>query len=467
MKGRVPMIFLLITAVLAVFVYFYEYKGKTIREKATESEKQLFPVEDSLVQKIELNRLQDSLVFVRHQERWVIEKPIHADADEWTAKGLVSDLVGAKAERTISGVDEWVSFGLNPPEASVVLHASGMLPDTMDFGYKNPTNTYLFARRHPKDSTVVLTNSSLHSLLNKSLFDFRNKSILRFESENVRQMTIESGNGRFVFSRDGEIWSITSPIRETADQTTVNGLLNQVKNIRIKAFESEDPRSLAAYGLDRPRIRFSLLLGEEKSEKRLVIGGRKDTGLLYAMDLSQRSVFLVDTSIVRTIAKPLFDFRDKTVVTFQRDSVTVVEISEKGKPNFVCSMDETGSWVITSPRVAKAKEWKISSLISDVENLRAIRFFDDNPINLRSLGLDTPKADILFKTKENRNLAEILVGRRLSEGQVVVYNPLTRRVFGIASESVDSILPAIDDFAEMENTAPVAPKEDSTASDQK
>jgi hypothetical protein len=430
MKRRGTFILLAILAGLLAYYYFVEIKGGQRKQEAKEKSEKLLTLEQDEIQTITLIRPQDTVVLERaDDDGWRMSKPLQTDADASAVDDLLSALANAKAERDIDTQENLAGFGLEPPKYTVIVASKEQETDTLRVGHKNPTDRYLFVLSSKKPG-VVLTGTQLETHLDKDVFAFRDKSVLRFQKEDVSQIELQrKGMENIRISRQGDAWQIVSPLETQADRYAVDNLVNRIYNAKAARFEAEAIQNREAYGLRNPWIKVTLTLEPEKTRKRLLIGKQKETNRFYAYDTSREPVFTVDTMLVAELKKRLFDIRDKTVATFERDSVRTIEIMYEDTLTLAFQMDDEDAWWLSSPVEAKAIQWKVTGILSDIAYLKATSFVGQVSSGLARYGLENPQIDVFLKDAGTKTLARVKIGHRAGEGDVYVMNVLTHWIY--------------------------------------
>ena len=175
----------------------------------------------------------------------------------------------------------------------------------------------------------------------------------------------------------GDTWRLTAPVRGRADADEVRSLLNRLENGKAAAFvaESAGESELAEYGLAPPQtLELTLLVGEERAEKRLRLGAAAPDGKYYGRDMSAPQVFTVDTLLVQDVNKPLADLRDRKMFHFARSEVDRITLERPDAARIVALKDTADVWSVQEPQPLPAKSWKLSGLLTDLENMEAAGF---------------------------------------------------------------------------------------------
>jgi len=409
MKGKSTLFLAIVFIALLAYVYFYEIKGGEKRREAREKAKKVLVFEKEDVQGIKITHSGKTIECQKEGDQWKIVHPVRTEADKWAVDGIVSSLHRAKIERVIDeNPEDLRGYGLDPPQLELEIRFKNGQVDTVYLGDKNPTETYVFAKLG-SSNRVFTTYASLLNVSKKDLFDLRDKTVLNFKKEDVNKLILNCQGKTFLCSKIDDEWRLEKPIRVKADKSEINGILNKLKYAKAKEFVAEKPENLSEFGLRRPRIKIDLFLKPEGAKKSLWIGDKRDENY-YAKDESRDPVFLVGSDLVEELEKDLFDLRNKDVLSFKRDSVNQIILKYPDK-TFALEKDTSGTWMITQPKKAKAKSWKVTGILSSLSTLKVKKFVSDQPTDLAKYGLTRPQIEVILKQNQ-RELADLLIGKK-------------------------------------------------------
>lgn len=444
MSSRKTIFLAIILVALGAYVYFYEIKGGEKRKAAAERAKRIFQVEKDSIDSI---ILQPSNIHLKKMnDSWEITEPIKSKTEEWVINSLVTSLASAEKERTIAEIPtEYEAYGFSDTSGQVIFEHSGKA-DTLYIGEKNPTGSFVFARKGGNPE-IFLTKTTLYDNVKKSLFDLRDKTILDFETNDVNKVNLHIGKNTFVASKHEDDWKLEKPAEYKGDKFTFNRILNKIKNSRVKEFVEENPKKLTPYGLSKPRITVDLFIGENNTQKTLLIGNEKD-GNYFAKDESRNPVFLVDSTLFSTLdTLSLFDCRDKRINDFNTSDVNRVEF-EYPDIKVVCQRDTSDNWQIIFPEEKKARNWKLSRILDTLKDLKAEEFIKLRSENFEKFGFKNPRARITVM-KNEQILAGILIGHDRKE-TTYVKNLLKEEGYLTKKAQANSLIVGLESLAESE-----------------
>ena len=373
---------------LLAFVYFYEIKGGEERRQEAEKSKQLFVFQDDDAQRLELLRGDDALVLDKGTGGWNLSAPMTDGADQEAVERYLRNLRECEREKVVvdsaaASAEEAAQYGLDAPRLKVRLQTEDGAEQVVAFGADSPTDRFTYAQLQGDNPEIFVVRAWRFDNLDKLAFDLRDRRVLAFAKDEVMQVQRWGTGGETVLARAEPDWQMREPVVARADADAVDGLLDKIDQAEIEAFVSEDPDadSLAAYGLGEraSQVEIALLVGADRAEKRLAIGGADEQGRWYARDASRPQVFLVDSTLVQELTKGISDLRDKEPLRFEREQVQRIVLTRGTATAFAADKDTSGVWHLSEPMGRDAKSWKLNSLLSDLEQLEVEDFAEELP----------------------------------------------------------------------------------------
>ena len=378
--------------VLLAFVYFYEIKGGEERRQEAEKSKQLFVFQDDDAQRLELLRGDDALVLAKGTGGWNLSAPMTDGADQEAVERYLRNLRECEREKVVvdsaaASAEEAAQYGLDAPRLKVRLQTEDGGEQVVAFGADSPTDRFTYAQLQGDNPEIFVVRAWRFDNLDKRAFDLRDRRVLAFAKDEVMQVQRTGLGGAVVVDRVDADWQMREPVTARAAADAVDGLLDKIDQAEIEAFVAEEPdtTALAIYGLgEPPHVEVALLVGADRAEKRLAIGGADEQGRWYARDASRPQVFLVDSTLVQELTKGIADLRDKKPLRFERDQVERIVLIRGAATAFAADKDTSGVWHLSEPVGRDAKSWKLNSLLSDLEQLEVEGFAEELPAEATS-----------------------------------------------------------------------------------
>lgn len=465
-----------IGAALGGYAYLGVKKPAEAEEQKKEAEAKLFTFEKEKVKKVHLLAQGATMEFERAGDGWALVKPVKADADKPTVDAIVDKMAELKATRWMD-VDENAQkhFGLASPVQSVTLEVEGGAKHVLDLGATNAFDQSIYGRREG-DTRAALLDSGARTTFDKSLFDAREKRVLVFEDKDLKKVAVtiapEKKGGKvteYVLVKEAAKWALEKPLATAADDTTVNQILNGLRNLRATRYATEEaaPADLKKHGLDMPRGKIVLTMAADNAVKTLDLGQVEEGGAkkIYAKRGEAGYVAEVAANAFDDLDKDVFALRDKTVVAFDREALTRVDFTALDGTQLSVKrekkMKEGQSWAeeeftLTAPREAPAKKFKVSSLLYTLAGAKATAFAaEPAPKDLKKFGLDKPRV-AAFYGAEGKLVGKLLVGEKKGD-KIYAMAEGGPRVVELESKVLDEWPKNVEDLVEPPPAPPAPP----------
>jgi len=275
------------------------------------------------------------------------------------------------------------------------------------------------------------------------------KNIFVFDENNVREVFIRNPGGEYLIVRGPqEKWRIVKPVETEADQDFVNSLINGMRNLTLERVLEEKPKDLSLYGLDKPRMGIRITLEGSEKPLALNVGKKSPLGRLYAKRDDQERVFLVAMMVEQALMKGLFDLRDKSVVSFERDQVEKIILQTPNKRAELAKRDK--GWFVLGRAPVRANENSANKILTALSSLRVEEFIEDHPENLSKYGLDPPWGRVGIILAKDKSQLELRMGS-LAPKRLAIYATATGRdsVFLLTSQYRDGLQNIFSELREM------------------
>jgi hypothetical protein len=226
------------------------------------------------------------------------------------------------------------------------------------------------------------------------------EKVFGIETGKIEEVRIQSTSGeRTAVRKAGDAWQIVEPAVIEADATAVSSLVSTLESLESERTVDENPASVAAYGLEPPRLTVTFKVTGETAERRLLIGERTPTGSdLYARVEGDPKLILIASYIEDSLNKTTFDLRDKSVLKFARDGIDAISIEPSGTP--AVALARSGdTWRLSAPLSAAADFSTVDGLVGRLFQARMQSIVSPadpasptgpTPAELRTYGLDRP-----------------------------------------------------------------------------
>ncbi|MBI1813553.1 MAG: DUF4340 domain-containing protein [Deltaproteobacteria bacterium] len=422
MRFRTTLILLLVAAGLGAYVYFVEFeKAAQEAKKKTVFE---FKADDATA--VSLTYFDHAIELTKSDAGWRITKPIDVAADDTAAKNLVTAIAECELKKELENPQTDLSvYALDKPFVTVKVKLKDKDLPAILVGKNTPVGFFTYISRDD-DKKVLLTSSAFRSGMDKQVKDLRDKAILAFADDDVRKVSIVSEHQNLQLAKKDDTWTIERPATYPADPATIRTLLSTLKSMRAVDFPTESAEDLAAYGLDTPRLVVALTLAKNDSEIALLVGKENDKKEIFVKASTRPTIYTVSEWVFKDLNKELKDFRDKTVLAFDKDAVRAVDIKRADGAVIKLARGDDQKWRVDGAADAKPLETAITQYLSDLHDLKGFDIVADKPGNRADFGLEPPLLSIALRGANDAALGGVLIGRRQPEPNKSEYTAMAQ-----------------------------------------
>jgi hypothetical protein len=407
MRFRTTIVLILLLLGLGAYVYWVEYPEAQEEAK----KKTLFEFKPEDVAEISLVYADREINLKRSGDDWQLTKPIDVAADAVTARNLANTIAECEVKKELTDASsDLTQYGLDSPFVTVTVKLKDRELTAILVGKNAPVGSSTYVQK-ADDKRVLLTSSTFRAGVDKKVKDLRDKTILTFADKDVQKVGIRGEGKDIRLVQKDDAWNIEQPGPYAADATAMRSFLSTLRSLRAADFPDDQPTDLSTYGLDHPRLQVALYLGKDSIEKRLLIGKETDKKEIYVQQSDGPAVYTVSDWVFRDLNKNVGDFRDKTVLAFDRDKVTALEIKPTDGSPVKLVRGENKQWQVEGNE-GKAAETVISQYLSDLRDLKGYEIAMDNPADLSPFGLDNPLLALTVVGEENATVGTVLLGQR-------------------------------------------------------
>ena len=208
-------------------------------------------------------------------------------------------------------------------------------------------------------------------------------------------------------------WRITAPRALDADSDELNRIATSAADMSRESVVDENAANLAQFGLNPAQTTVSFKTKDGKTRE-IRFGSNNPTGTsTYAALQGRNQVLLVSSSVASTFNKKLDDLRNRAVLSFQQPDTQSLDIkSDKGPLSLSKEKDR---WWILGKAKWPADSSAVSTILGDLSAARIKEFFEGNPDEYASLGLDKPIADVRLTVGKDRAIKHLVIGLEKSK----------------------------------------------------
>jgi len=242
------------------------------------------------------------------------------------------------------------------------------------------------------------------------------------EPKDVESVTIKRANETIRLRRSTSGgWEMLEPVKALGDRSTADDVITSLATLRMDREVNPNPPKLAEFGLDPPASEVRLEVKGRKDPLVLLVGAKSPTGAwVYAKEGGKPAVMTVSEVVGRDAARPAADFRDKTVIAFDKKSVSGIDL-ESGGERVSLVADEPGKWRIVKPGPYPADADMIADFLDKIESAKAKEFVADAPASLATYGLDHPASVTIWTGRDKDRASKTLLFGRADLDKKGVY----------------------------------------------
>jgi hypothetical protein len=337
----------------------------------------------------------------RNGESWRLTAPLAYPAAPVAIERLLTTLEQVVTATHLSPREmasrgqKLADFGLDAPPAVITLE-QGADRQELQFGARTTAGDQIYAQVVGAPGISVV-ETALLDLLPPTVDDWRNLALFELSGWDFDRVEIVKTNGGMYLTRDATngAWQLSRP-RLRADQLKVEGLLEKLHQARVTQFVTDDLKAdLDSFGLQNPPL--ELVLGRGTNQAQRVQFGKSpanDTTNVYARRLSQTNVVLVAKSLLDTLNTPAAEFRDRRLLAFAPNLVTLIEA--RSEEPFTIRRQTNDLWL--AGESVPADPFFMQDWLQRLSQLQVTEFVKDVVTDFASYGLAPPRRQYVLKT---------------------------------------------------------------------
>jgi hypothetical protein len=217
------------------------------------------------------------------------------------------------------------------------------------------------------------------------------------------RLTSSSGERTTLKKSGGAAWQIVEPIQSAVDETEVTSVTSNLATLESTRVVEENAKDLAKYGLAEPKVEVAFKAAGDKDYRRLFVGGKTPTGGdLYAKLANDAKVLLIPAYLESSLDRSTFQMRDKSILKFERDQVSAVEVASG--PMSMTFTKQGDTWALTHPYRARTDSTAIDGLLGRIGSgqMKSLAAQEATPADLHKYGLVKPTAIVTLISPSGR-----------------------------------------------------------------
>lgn len=265
------------------------------------------------------------------------------------------------------------------------------------------------------------------------VFDLNKGDIIKIDLKNSK--------GEVVFGKkDNNLWYITHPLQELADNNVLNQILSGFACVNKKDTIGENP-GLDKFDLDKNYIDLMFYLKDGKKEG-IHIGDTTPSGdSNYAVKDGSKEIILICSSYINLISKTPSEYENKALwedmQNVVRDNLVKVVI-KKGDSSFSITKDKAGKWASFGKSSAAKDE--CHGFVNILATYEATRFIKALPLTMSRMGVLNPKYKIYLYCRNLKKPLELDIGNYdKTKGLVWVKASNSREIAGVWKDLLNNL----------------------------
>jgi hypothetical protein len=193
--------------------------------------------------------------------------------------------------------------------------------------------------------------------------------ILTLKASEIRQIDFKRRDGMsttVVRDKDNK-WHITAPKMLDADVSAVTSISTMLSDFNSDRLVDEKATDLASYGLMPPALMVTVTTDDGKKST-LLLGDETPTSSgVYAKLENDPRLFTTAAANKTNLDKTYRDLRDKSMMRFEQDKVSRVELTAK-KQTLEFGKVNQNEWQILKPQVFRADGLQVDELVRQLKS---------------------------------------------------------------------------------------------------
>lgn len=396
----------LLGALWGTITYLEKRQSRETPKIESSPVEKILVVDSSHIQSFALRpRDGQALTCRREAGNWAIIEPRKLPVDQSGVSSFLNNLTNATVDQVVDPHPANLKdFGLDPPSFTLDVTTDAKPAKlALLLGDETPTSGGVYAQIAGNPRVVTLA-SYLKSSLEKKLDDLRDKRAFTLDPDQLQKIEAQSKGKTYTLAKNPEgVWDLVLPPPVRADRLTVQGMVDQLRNLSMQTVVAEEKKNPGQYGFGAPTLR--LLLSGPKGSQTMVLGKKDKEGDRYfAMNSALGPVFTLSSSFLTQFQKDPAALREKDLFSFSTFDVKRLEVdTPKGHRVFE---QQKGKWRQTAPNAKDEDTGKVESFLSHLRDLRADSFPKQG--NLATLGLAKPayRFQVQFGEKNQTEIVE-------------------------------------------------------------
>ncbi len=279
-------------------------------------------------------------------------------------------------------------------------------------GDPNPSSVSYYIQPDGSDHIFTVQKAAV-DYYSLTLDEFRERRFATFDSKDVVgfSATLRLPAANFILAMDRlapRQWQMSSPLVMAADDDHARRLLGRLSALKAVRFQPRNEESLAAFGLDSPRVDMTVRFAS-RQPLRIRVGAdaphnNKFDALAYVLMDDGDTVFVARSGMLSEFETDPATMRNRRVVRMDAEDVVAIDVSllatEAGDVEGLGAVRyaaEQWVWADGVP-VSGSTPKRVARRFAELE---VDEFVEDSAKNLAQYGLDKPMATVTLRDRDD------------------------------------------------------------------
>jgi len=251
------------------------------------------------------------------------------------------------------------------------------------------------------------------------------EQLINFDKDSVKTVEIRSVFSQFTFTKSEDGWEIEKPVKTGGDKSAIDGLINTLKNLKKDRQFTVSKDNYKDYGLVG-RSHLVILEFNDGTRDSVRFGDKTPVGSNVFVTKGDTFVYTVPEHNKTSIAKQLFDWRDKSIAKVKESEVREFRLKSR-EGNFHLVKDGI-NWNIESPRKLRADDNAVNNLLRKFENGKAKSIVSENLDDPSKYRLNRPELE-----------ADLYIGESKAHKKII-FSSLINNVSNVKDDSRPQVM---------------------------
>jgi hypothetical protein len=414
-----------ILAILGGLV-FWSNKSQAAKEKTpVDTTTKLLNIPEDQFQEIKIKKLTGETVDLKRENgKWRMTEPKALPADQDVVGPMTSALGTLSADKVIDEkATDLKQYGLATPTLDVQVTRKDGKTDHVLIGDDTLTGSGAYAMVAGSPKVVTITSFTKTSL-DKRPDDIRDKRLLNFDSDKLTRVELAGKGAPVEFGKNAQNeWAILKPRPLRADGSSVDTLINKLKDTKMDMTETDAAKKFAGAAKVA-----TATVTDSSGTQTLEVRRDKDKNV-FAKSSAVEGVYKVNADLADGVDKGLDDFRNKKLFDFgfsdpgkiELKGVTYIKDGDKWKSG-AKTMDNTS----------------VQSLIDKLRDLSATKFAEK--------GGGAPVFEATVTSNSGKRVEKVAISKQ--GDQYFAQRDGEPSIYQLDGKAVDDLIKAANDVKE-------------------